>query len=116
MLIAAPLAASGEGDCEQPPPVDVPSSATDKAEMVAVQQRVKEYLADAEAFLACADGRMRTLAELQPALKNSAKKRQMEQQLQEMLDRYNATVDEMHLTGERYNQLLAAFKASSPGG
>lgn len=111
LLIAIPAGMAAAQSCEQPQPPEVPQTAPgEMEEVLAVQEEVKAYIDEANDYLACSDAGMKELAARQASIQDEALADGMEAQIQEMLAEYNATVDEMHLVGERYNQLVAQVK------
>lgn len=96
-------------ECERPWPVPIPDaeSAT-KEQMLEAQTVVKEYLAVAEAYLACLDEEAAAI-QVDEQDWDAAQEAAMQKKI---LDRrYNAASDEMLVVAERYNQTVRAYKA-----
>lgn len=82
---------AGNQDCDKPDKPKIPEgdSASEK-ELIATQKVVKEYVAAGQAYLEC----------------NDAKREQL-------LESYNATVDEMKETSDTFNKSVQAFKSAN---
>ncbi len=115
-LLSAPLAAE---ECFRPYPVTLPAEPpAGEPDMLELQGKVKDYLAEANAYLDCNEAEQRAL---EATVKNEVGDDDAQVQIQILVTRYNNTVDEMHVVGDRYNQLVRAFRGDedpedSPGG
>jgi len=99
-LVLALFGSAAYAACSFPVPMQVPNGeyATEE-EMVATQARVKEFMATAEAYLACLDEEIAALTE-EPS----------EEQLRIRDMRHNAAVDEMEKLAAEFNAQVRVFK------
>lgn len=90
--------------CSEPATVQLPDGATATTEqMVAGQKQVKQYVADAEAFLACLE-----------QSEAAAGETLTEEQQQANVALYNAVVDKMEGLAQGFNEQIQAYKAVNP--
>ena len=109
-LVFLSLAVSAQDeDCNRPWPVLVPREMPDREVMVELQRKVKAYLDAADIYLACNEAAQAAI-KVDPQDADSI--RQGEHKRDALARRFNNTVDEMHVVGEQYNQLVRAFKAT----
>jgi len=106
-LLAVTTTASAA--CLFPVPIAVPNGAgATEDEMVAAQGAVKQYMTDAEAYLACID-------EEAAAIKPGLTEEQSAEQLRIRNMRHNAAVDEMEKLAAEFNLQVRAYKKANPG-
>ena len=87
-------------ECLEPVDVVLPDGVTaTTAEMVEGQANVKQYVIDAQAFLACMD-------EQEQASADTA----TEDDKKASVARYNATVDKMQAAAQGFNEQIKAYK------
>ena len=106
-VVAGLLVSTGvcaQQGCDRPWPAEIPEIAVNKDEMLTVQREVKQYLKDAEAYLACND----TAQQEVPA--DAAASAQTLKILTRM---YNNTVDEMQVVGDQFNVLVRKYKKAT---
>ena len=101
-LLAGPLAVA---ECQYPGALgEIPEGATaSNDEMNAAYERVKTYMADMEAYLACLDDEASRMGE-----EVTAEQKQMQ------TERYNAAVSAMETTAAAFNDQLRAYKSANP--
>ena len=102
LLVSSSVCA--QQDCERPWPVEVPEVAVSKDEVLAAQKKVKQYLKDAEAYLACNDAAQK---ELPPEEATTA------QTMRILTGLYNNTVGEMEVVAEQFNVLVRKYKENN---
>ena len=99
---------AGFAACDYPQQVDVPNGNTaSEEEMLEGQNKVKQYVADMEAYLDCIvaeeKAALEALDDLEP---------ETEQQREDLLTKkYNAAVEEMETVAARFNAQVQAFRA-----
>ena len=102
-VCAASFASAAHAACPYPEAVAVPDGATATTEqLVDAQARIKQYMAEMEAFLDCLD---REEAEL--GREPTAEELQVHNQ------RHNAAVDEMEQVAADFNEQVRAYKKQS---
>ena len=106
------FSAFSQEECDRPWPVMIPEETPDKDTMLELQGKVKDYLAAAEAYLACNEEAQGNIV-LDPSDPESVAAAQDE--LDKLLRRFNNTVDEMHVVGENFNEQVRAYKAAQDG-
>ncbi|MEM9302187.1 MAG: hypothetical protein AAGE01_08760 [Pseudomonadota bacterium] len=113
-ILACLIFASGAAlaECERPYPVTIPADPpAEKDVMMEIQGQVKTYLSEADEYLKCNEGEQARLAsELQ---ENTGGADDIQVQIKILLTRYNNTVDEMHVVGDRYNALVRSYNAQA---
>lgn len=108
LLLVAGAVAAAASECSRPYPLNLPREAPASQDaMLSLQAEVKAYLAEADAYLSCNEQEQRALAQ---SVKDGADADEVQVQVQILLTRYNNTVDEMHVVGDRYNDLVQSFK------
>lgn len=101
LLVCGLLAGNAAFGCDYPRSPAVPNGETaTQEEMLEAQQRVRAYVAAAEAYLACLES-----AEADP--ENPLPQQQAEINVK----RYNAMVEEMHRVSDEYNVAVRIFKS-----
>ena len=103
-VCAALFALSAQSACPYPEDVKVPNGNTSTTEeMVAGQARIKQYMAEMEAYLDCLD---REAAEL--GRDETAEELQLHNQ------RHNSAIDEMEKVAADFNEQVRAYKKKQP--
>ncbi|MEM1090943.1 MAG: hypothetical protein AAGB27_12190 [Pseudomonadota bacterium] len=106
-LLATALTASAE-TCEKPYKVDIPDGAkASKDVLIETQKKVKAYMAEGDAYLACLENEEKNMATAVMSEEAIEEERALRTR------RHNAMVDEMHLVGEAFNNEVRAYKAAN---
>lgn len=101
-LSAVICAASATAECVEPADVSLPDGGTATTEeMVTGQANVKQYVIDAQAFLACMDEHEKAVADTAT-----------EEMKRENVERYNAMVDKMQAAAQGFNEQIKIYKAA----
>jgi len=101
-IISALMCMPAFADCVHPESIRIPDGATaTNEEMVDGQMRVKEYMAEMEAYLDCLDKESAAAAEERTAEESAA-----------VTQVYNSAVDEMHRIASAFNEEVRAYKAT----
>ena len=96
--------AHAESACERLPLPELNYSADmELAKVVEMQTSVKEFVASGEAYLKCIDGE-----------KAKAGEEASDEQRGEWLALYNAAVDDMKTTADRFNGIVREYKSAHP--
>lgn len=110
-LLSAAPAIGQEEDCSRPWPVQLPAVPPgDEEAMLELQSKVKDYLDKANEYLACNEDVVAGIRRERAALGEDANPTELDQRIQVWVSRYNNTVDEMHVVGDRFNALVRAFR------
>ena len=83
--------------------------------MLELQNSVKTFLSEAESYLACNEDVVKGLNKRKERLDGASEIAEADQKINVWLSRYNNTVDEMHAVGDRFNQLVKAYRAQGSG-
>lgn len=103
------------GNCKRPtnqPAIPKGASATE-ADMVSAKTAVKKYTDDGQAYLDCLKNLQ--AAQPQPAAQTStpAGAQNAKDATDELVDLYNAMIDDMHAVAGKYNEAVKDYKASA---
>ncbi len=104
IIVLASMLCAGWASAECVEPVDVvlPDGVTaTTAEMVEGQANVKQYVIDAQAFLACMDEQEQEQASADTVTEDDKKAN---------VARYNTTVDRMQAAAQGFNEQIKAYK------
>lgn len=96
--------AANADECARPDTPTVPDGSTaSHADMVAAQQAVQGFLAEADEYRACLQEQSRAIGE--------AETEEQEARQAALTEAFNGTVDEMHAIGDAFNESVQAFNA-----
>lgn len=104
LLAAGAFALPAFASCDNPSMISVPDGATATMDqLLDVQDQIKAYMAEMEAYLACINEETEAAGEDATAEFKSL-----------MVTRYNTAVTEMETVAASFNEQVQAFRAANP--